>query len=121
MQKRLEGTRLRAGAGDDEAVRRLAPVKREQLARYGLVMPLLLSANPIVVGVLSPPGPALVAVESLAPGTVGPEAGQLSGFVRSDLEEARAGAVEDDGEQPAELLLHPGELADQRGRVDAKA
>ena len=57
---------------------------------------------------------ALVAVEPLAPGAVGAEAGQLARVVGGHLEEPGAGPVEHHGEQPAELVFDRRELAHQR-------
>ena len=120
VQERLDRARLGAGARDHDAVRRLAAVDGEQLARDGLVVPLLLGADAVVVGVLAPAGAALVAVEALAAGAVGAEPGQLLAVIGGDLEEPRAHAVEHDREQAAELVLDRRELAHER-RVQSTA
>src|SRR5438093_1294261 len=66
--------------------------------RDRLEVALLFGADPVVIGVLAPARPALVAVEALAAGAIGAEAGQLQGIVGRDLEEAGPHPVENDRE-----------------------
>ena len=121
VQERLHRPGLGPGPGDHDPVGRLPAVEREQLARDGLVVPLLLRADPVVVGVLAPARAALVAVEPPAAGAVGAEAGQLPGVVGRHLEEPGARPVQHHRQQPAELVLDRGELADERRRVHGQA